>query len=578
MGTLFSVVSGFNRDQWFFARIFRPDRDDLLGWYTLSDGVSVRYGLWRNDGGGTFTKINDLNVNDNCLIGGVNFVDINGDGLDDLACISSSGAVYASINQGNGSGANAPSFVNIGTWKPAESGYPGSQVRLGDIDGDGRVDFCALATNGDVRVWRNGGIGNTPTWEPLGRRFTGNGMDISGVRFEDINGDGRDDWLWVSDDGGATTTWTNARSCARGVPGDGLNVAWRQAFTGDANSGPTHAGGFGSGARERIHFARIFGEPMAPGLLGRLDYVVMQHVPEGTNQHRFNIQVYKNVGSGGTRVRADGVKYCDMRGTGREDYIWTSPTGEMTLYPNLGKDFISGTESYFGEPIVIFRPQEYVGRDLDRRDLHLTDWNGDGKCDIVWVDPDNENRVSVFWNLWIPRGAWAWFYQPNPAPELHCPEKRGLGIHDLAVRFADISGSGRGDYLCIEKNGRFWGWTHNSNNTWTFIDQFKSSKGHDRADLRWADVNGDGLADTIWVNKFNGNADVYYNFGRRDVGGSRFEWGQQPGGLGPWPSYIGKQAGSCEYYPDLNGDRRADQHTLLGIFYADARTWYNTCD
>jgi hypothetical protein len=47
---------------------------------------------------------------------------------------------------------------------------------------------------------------------------------------------------------------------------------------------------------------------------------------------------------------------------------------------------------------------------------------------------------------------------------------------------------------------------------------------------------------------------------------------------GRWPSYIGKQAGSCEYYPDLNGDRRADQHTLLGTFYADARTWYNTCD
>tara|TARA_R110002060_G_scaffold48199_3_gene59187 strand:+ start:7515 stop:7751 length:237 start_codon:yes stop_codon:yes gene_type:complete len=76
-----------------------------------------------------------------------------------------------------------------------------------------------------------------PSWQPLGLRFTAKNMgDMAGVRFEDINGDGRDDWLWVSTNG-ATTTWTNSRSCAKGSMGDGLNVAWRQGFWNGASSG-----------------------------------------------------------------------------------------------------------------------------------------------------------------------------------------------------------------------------------------------------------------------------------------------------------------------------------------------------
>jgi hypothetical protein len=220
--------------------------------------------------------------------------------------------------------------------------------------------------------------------------------------------------------------------------------------------------------------------------------VFVEHVAEGS-QHRFNVQVYKNVGNGGAKLKADRVKYCDMTGSGRDDYIWASSTGRMTLYPNAGKTIISGTESYWGPSTVIFRPRDFVDRDFDRRDLHLADWDGDGKCDIIWVNPENQNRVSVFLNRHTLGGSWTWLYQPYPAPTLSCPEKRGPGLHDLAVRFADILGNGRGDYLCIEKNGRVSGWTHNNDGSWTYIDQFKSSKGHDRADLRWADVNGEAM-------------------------------------------------------------------------------------
>jgi hypothetical protein len=146
----------------------------------------------------------------------------------------------------------------------------------------------------------------------------------------------------------------------------------------------------------------------------------------------------------------------------------------------------------------------------------------------------------------------------------------------VPVRFADVTGNGRADYLCIEKDGRTWGWTQRSDGGWDHVDQFKSAKGHDRANLRWGDVNGDGKADTIWTDKFSGDAYVYYNLGRRDIGGSRYEWSQKPEG-GPWFAYTGNAAGTCVFYPDLDGNRRVDQHNILGTWTNEAKTWYNVC-
>jgi len=75
----------------------------------------------------------------------------------------------------------------------------------------------------------------------------------------------------------------------------------------------------------------------------------------------------------------------------------------------------------------------------------------------------------------------------------------------VPVRFADITGNGRADYLCIEKDGRVSGFTQDDDGTWTHIPQIKFTDGKDRANLRWADINGDGKADMIWVNKWDGS-------------------------------------------------------------------------
>lgn len=220
------------------------------------------------------------------------------------------GTTYASINNGDGdAGRNRPpSFTDIGLWKSSE-GHDQAHVRLADIDGDGRADYCVLADNGDITCWRNGWIEDVPAyWQPLGKRFTGKGMgDLRGVRFEDINGDGRDDWMWVDDDG-ATTTYTNSRSCIKGEVGDGLNVVWRQGFYQDANSGPTHPGMGGlfgtSGLRDQVYFARIYGEAADFGELGRQDYVFIEKDTSDKNLGpMYRIHVWKSKGAGGAKIK-----------------------------------------------------------------------------------------------------------------------------------------------------------------------------------------------------------------------------------------------------------------------------------
>ncbi|KAH8895341.1 hypothetical protein GQ53DRAFT_855657 [Thozetella sp. PMI_491] len=581
-GIRWSFESDWDRDQWRFARLFSRNYDDLLAWIDKTETEHI-FAVWANsaDGQGSFTKINDMIPDMTCIPRGLHFIDMTGDGLDDIVCIDPSGNAYLSVNQGDGNRAagKPPTFKRVSDTAliKTNEGYAQDRVVLGDIDGDGRGDYGIIDDSGNVHFWRNGWIDPIPKyWQALGLRFTAKGMgDIRGVRFEDINGDGRDDWLWVGTEG-ATTTWTNARSCAKGVQGDGLNVAWRQGFFTGQTSGPTHLGMAAyqtadeSDLRGRIHFARIYGTPSAFGNLGRQDYVFLQHEKLSSGKHKFQMRVWQSTGEGGTKVKADGNKYCNMVGhkDGSKDYVWTWSTGKMELFINRGKKQISDSDAdgyWDPSPGVIWTPP----RDMHRRDIHLADWDGDGDCDIIYVNPDT-NAIEVYLNEYPQRGRWEWTYIGNPAPGLSCPYKKGLGIDDLAVRFADLTGNKRADYLCLSPAGTVTGFLHRNDGGFDNVGQIKFSEEKDRANLRWTDVDGDGLDDMIWIEKFTGDTFVWYNGGRGDpsqLSGSSFFWRRQDAA-----AYVGLAAGTCEFFVDLDGNGRADEHFLLGTFTNEART------
>jgi hypothetical protein len=81
-------------------------------------------------------------------------------------------------------GGNPPVFRGVGVWKSAEAGYEQASVRLGDIDGDGRLDYCVMNSNIDLRCWRSGGISfdKVDFWQDMGVVWTGStasGVDMA---------------------------------------------------------------------------------------------------------------------------------------------------------------------------------------------------------------------------------------------------------------------------------------------------------------------------------------------------------------------------------------------------------------
>jgi hypothetical protein len=287
----------------------------------------------------------------------VHWGDVNNDGLDDYICIGAEGNMYVSYNRGG----NPPTFEHAGKYRDVPAGYSQENVRIADIDGDGRVDYCVTAANGDIHCWRNAGVGDAHHWVDIGTVFTGKGMgDIKGTRFADINGDHRDDWIWMYEDTGKTRIFTNSRGRYFGhVP------YWQEAAA--AHKGP-------GGKRDEIKFGRIYGQKGHGA-----DYIrVIPYRVTGPWIYAFDL--WQNNGLGGTKMKSDGSRYCDMTGKGRDDELWIWTTGRVQYWSNVNTNGHLSSPWKWGTPVDIF-DMDMNGR--DRRDVHFADWDGDGKCDIL---------------------------------------------------------------------------------------------------------------------------------------------------------------------------------------------------
>ncbi|KAI1273788.1 hypothetical protein F5Y07DRAFT_402064 [Xylaria sp. FL0933] len=483
-----------------------------------------------NQGDGTF-KDSNAKVDGHCIVRGIRWGDVNNDGLDDFICIDPSGNMFVSINEGT----NPPSWRDVGKFKDAVSGYGQDRVRLGDIDGDGRLDYCVINDNGSLHCWRNGGIlfDSAKYWQDMGIVFKTSETlpDIAMMRFVDINGDFRSDILWV-DKTGKVRTWINQRGHEKS-----LVPYWRDA-------GVTHEGMHEDvKGQENIIFGRVYSR--RPSYLYRHTF----YSPYGA--YFLTATVWENLGSGGTTQKGDGAHWGDMTGTGNDDYVWIEANGKVVIFPNVNTP--PDTTGYPNWGVA-----QTLDTGLDRKALHVGDWNSDGKADIIGVD--KHTGSLIVWLTTYSNGVFS--FRKVTSGNSYCTEGWGVGLFDLGHHFADITGSGCVDYLCMQPDGKTTAWL-NDCKTDLFalrnVGQVKFSENLDRANHRFADVDGDGLADFLWVDKFTGDASVWINKGeqpedeRDTLGGSKFRWDKSG------PLYAGSNRGANLHYPNLGGQGRADQ-------------------
>ncbi|MEE1751213.1 FG-GAP-like repeat-containing protein [Streptomyces sp. SP18CS02] len=123
--------------------------------------------------------------------------DFDGDGRADYITLSASGAVTVYLNQG---GDNHGGWRSIGQVALGVTDKP-EQVRFTDFDGDGRTDYTVIADNGAVRVFLNRGGDGRGGWSTRGQVASGLTKDRDQVRLSDVDADGRADYILLTGNG-----------------------------------------------------------------------------------------------------------------------------------------------------------------------------------------------------------------------------------------------------------------------------------------------------------------------------------------------------------------------------------------
>lgn len=79
-----------------------------------------------------------------------------------------------------------------------------------------------------------------------------------------------------------------------------------------------------------------------------------------------------------------------MTGTGFDDYVWISPDGQVNVFRN--KNTKENFDDYDSGPWSV--PSK-LNTEMDRRRLHIGDWNGDGKADVIGVNNRATGSLTV---------------------------------------------------------------------------------------------------------------------------------------------------------------------------------------
>ncbi|WP_433790726.1 FG-GAP-like repeat-containing protein [Actinoplanes sp. CA-252034] len=209
-------------------------KDDYL---VIQDSGSVDAYLNRGAGSAGWLSLGQVarGVTDRAK---VRFADFDGDNKDDYIVIQDSGAIDVYLNRGGDQAGGWLLRSKVATGVTSDR----TKVRFADFDGDGKDDYQIVQDNGAVEVYLNRGGDGTGGWVVRGKVASGLSTDRTKVRFHDFDGDRKDDYLLFDDNGGVIVYfnrggdgaggWVNRGKIASGLTTDRTKVRF-QDFDGD---------------------------------------------------------------------------------------------------------------------------------------------------------------------------------------------------------------------------------------------------------------------------------------------------------------------------------------------------------
>ncbi|WP_061298145.1 FG-GAP-like repeat-containing protein [Herbidospora cretacea] len=430
---------------------------------------------------------------------------------------------------GTTEGAENPTTSSMNGWRydgqvASGVGATREEVRFADLNGDGRDDYLVVGAQGQVRAWINNRAGGSTSWSSLGQVASGAGAREA-VRFADLDGDGRDDYL-VVDAQGVTQGWLNA--------GTGDGVSW-------ASQGVV-ASGVGA-SRDAVRFADVNGD-------GRDDYVVLD--ADGVAKGWLNTRSpsgmgwsYAGVVASGVGATRDQVRFADLDGDSRDDYLVVQPQGQVRAWLNT-----------FGESGAGWLNQGQIadGVGASLANVEFADVDGGGNSDYLVVN--GSGQVSA----WVSD-----VYATSDRWDRLGVIASGVGATLAEVRFADLNGDRRADYLVVGPQGQVRAWLNDraDGSSWKYLGEVAAGAGP-REEVRFADLTGDGRDDYLLLGA-QGQVRLWVNVPGGPTGISWQSKGEVASGSGPRDSIR---------FGDVNGDGR-DDYLVVGA-QAQVTAWFNT--